>query len=100
MQTYTKQLLNWRKTNPVIAKGDTRHFAPSNGVYVYFRYNDAQKVMVVMNKSTDAKSLEMTRYKEMLDGHKTVKNALTGQTQSLSQPLLVPAMSAVIWEVK
>ncbi|WP_375443848.1 glycoside hydrolase family 13 protein [uncultured Fibrella sp.] len=100
MQTYTKQLLNWRKVNPVIANGDTRHFAPSDGVYVYFRYNNARKVMVVMNKSTDAKSLEMTRYKEMLDGHQTVKNALTGQTQTLSQPVSVPAMSATIWEVK
>lgn len=100
MQTYTKQLLNWRKANPVIATGDTRHFAPSDGVYVYFRYNDARKVMVVMNKNADSKPLDLARYREMLDIHQTVKNALTGQTQSLSQPLAVPALSATIWEVK
>ena len=40
MQAYLKQLLNWRKNNPVIAEGKTLHFAPFNGVYVYFRYTD------------------------------------------------------------
>lgn len=100
MQTYTKQLLNWRKANPVIANGDTRHFAPTDGVYVYFRYNASQKIMVVMNKNADAKSLDLAKYAEVLSGHKTAKNSQTGQTQPLGQTLSVPAMSAVIWEIE
>ncbi|RYF54170.1 MAG: alpha-amlyase, partial [Cytophagaceae bacterium] len=97
---FMKQLLQWRKQTPVVQTGKLKHFAASNGIYVYFRYNESQKVMVVMNKNTEAKSLDMTRYAELLSGHQTVRNIQTNQAQALSQPLTVPATSAVILEVK
>ncbi|HRF17358.1 MAG TPA: cyclomaltodextrinase C-terminal domain-containing protein, partial [Chitinophagaceae bacterium] len=51
IQAYLKKLLNWRKDKKVIHDGSTLHFAPSNGIYVYFRYSKQEKVMVVMNKN-------------------------------------------------
>jgi glycosidase len=97
---FLKQLLQWRKNTPAIQTGKLKHFTARDGLYVYFRYNDSQTFMVVMNKNSEAKALDVAKYAEVLNGHKTVRNIQTDQTQPLSQPLSVPAMSAVIWEVK
>ncbi|MBO0949296.1 glycoside hydrolase family 13 protein [Fibrella forsythiae] len=99
-KNFMKQLLRWRRQTPVVQTGQLRHFAAGDGIYVYFRYNASQKVMVVMNKNNDAKTLDTAKYAELLSGHKTARNVQTEQTQVLSQPLVVPARSAVIWEVK
>jgi len=45
-QDFMKTLLNWRKTSKVIHSGKLMHFAPNEGVYVYFRYDQNNKVMV------------------------------------------------------
>ena len=49
--TFTKKLLNWRKGKEVIHTGRLKHFIPENGLYVYFRYNDTESVMVILNNS-------------------------------------------------
>ncbi len=43
MQNYVSTIQNWRKEKPVIHHGKLMHFAPENGIYVYFRYNDKDK---------------------------------------------------------
>ena len=50
---FTKKLLNWRKGKEVIHTGKLKHFVPENGLYVYFRYNDTESVMVVLNNSEE-----------------------------------------------
>jgi hypothetical protein len=37
-QQYVRTLFNWRKRSPVVQHGKLQHFAPADGVYVYFRY--------------------------------------------------------------
>ncbi len=93
---FLKKLLTWRKSNEAVQTGKLKHFAAREGLYVYVRYTDAQRVLVVMNKSADAKTLDMVKYGEVLAGRKTATDVLTGQTQPLSQPLSVAAKSAVI----
>ena len=99
MQVYTRQLLNWRKTNPVIATGNVRHFAPFDGIYVYFRYTADKTVMVVMNKNDKPIEIDTKRFAEVLNGRKIAKNVLTGQLQPLDKPLSVAGTSAVIFEI-
>ncbi|NID10170.1 glycoside hydrolase family 13 protein [Fibrivirga algicola] len=99
-QQFLKQLLQWRRRTPVLHTGKLTHFAASNGVYVYFRHNALQKIMVVMNKNSESKTLNTAHYAELLSGHKTARNIQTDQTQPLTQPLVIPAMSAVILDVK
>ena len=49
--SFTKKLLNWRKEKDVIHTGKLKQFIPENNLYVYFRYNDKESVMVVLNNS-------------------------------------------------
>ncbi|MEG1187952.1 MAG: cyclomaltodextrinase C-terminal domain-containing protein, partial [Bacteroidales bacterium] len=98
---YMRTLLNWRKQNAVIHSGKTMHYVPQDEVYVYFRYNDDKKVMVALNNSdTDAKSISLDRYGEMLQGVKSGKDVVTGKVYPLQNSLSIPAKSALILEVE
>ncbi|MEG1585325.1 MAG: glycoside hydrolase family 13 protein [Bacteroidales bacterium] len=97
---YMRTLLNWRKQNPVIHSGKMMHYVPQDEVYVYFRYNDDKKVMVVLNNSdTDAKTLQLDRYGEMLKGVSGGKDVVSGKRYPLADTLTVPAKSSLILEV-
>jgi neopullulanase len=100
VQSYLKQLLNWRKNNPVIAKGETLHFAPFDGVYVYFRYNKEKTVMVVMNKNDKEISIETKRFAEILKDKSNAVNVLTGETTAVANSFSVAAKTAFVLEIK
>ncbi|MBL7971725.1 MAG: cyclomaltodextrinase C-terminal domain-containing protein, partial [Prolixibacteraceae bacterium] len=99
-QDYFRKVLNWRKTNPVVHNGALRHFAPENGIYVYFRYNESGKVMVVLNKNASEKSLDTGRFSEVMASCTSGKEIISGKTLTDLKTLTVPAMSAMIVELK
>ena len=100
MQSYLKQLLNWRKNNPVIANGEILHFAPFDGLYVYFRYNKEKTLMVVMNKNTTATTIDSKRFQEILKNKSTATNVMSNESFSVQSSLTVPAKSATVFEIK
>ena len=99
-QNYLKTLLNWRKDTSVIHTGKLMHFTPENGLYVYFRYNDDEKIMVVINKHETSTSLDLSRFEEMLSDSSSAKNILTGSVVALDKTLTVAGKTASIFEVK
>ena len=99
MQAYLKQLLNWRKNNPVIATGQTMHFAPFDGVYVYFRYNAEKTIMVVMNRNETDSKIDMKRFAEIIGQKTKVENALTGEAISGLSNLTVKGKTVSIFNV-
>lgn len=99
-QDYFRKVLNWRKTNPVVHSGALKHFAPENGIYVYFRYNESGKVMVVLNKNQEAKTLDTSRFSEVMAACTSGKEIISGKNITDLNTLNVPAMSAMIIELK
>jgi glycosidase len=99
-QAYLKQLLNWRNNNLVIANGQTLHFAPFDGMYVYFRFNNKKTVMVIMNKNDMMMSVDMSRFVEIVQSKSTATNIITNQTVGLQAPLTVAAKTAAVFELK
>jgi glycosidase len=64
----------------MIANGKFKHYAPTNNdVYVYFRYTDNQKVMILLNKNTNKVTLDLSRYKEMIPNHFNAKDIVSGR---------------------
>lgn len=97
---YFKTLAQWRKTSSAIHNGKLMHFIPQNDVYVYFRYNDEQTVMVLLNNSDkEAKSLKTGRFNERLRGFSKAKNVLTGEILSDISTIPIAAKSAVVLEL-
>ncbi len=100
IQIFLKKLLNWRKVKTVIHQGKTLHFAPQNGTYAYFRYNDKEAVMVVMNKNSNAVSINTKRFSEIIKERKQGINILTGEKLSIDREITIPAKSALILEIQ
>lgn len=99
MQGYFKQIAQWRKTSKAITNGKTLHFAPFNDVYVYFRYTEKEKVMVVLNRNEQSVSIDPSRFKEIIGNDRLARNIFTGQSVSIQQKFEVPAKSAIVFEV-
>jgi glycosidase len=99
-QAWLKKLLNWRKTATVIHHGKTRHFGPEQDVYVYFRYDDSKKVMVILNKNKTETALPTGRFAEMLAGARVGVDVVTGKRYPLDDSLAVPPRSALVLEMQ
>lgn len=100
VQDYIRKVLNWRKTNSTVQFGELKHFAPENGIYVYFRYNQSGKVMVVLNKNTQEKTIETDRFSEIMANCTSGKEIISGAEITDLKNLKVPASSAIIIELK
>ena len=99
-KAYFSKLLNWRKNNPSVG-GEFKHYAPkSNDAYVYFRYTDTKKVMVILNKNAKDINLELSHYEEMVKADFKGKDIISGRNIKANGSLIVPAKTAMIIEVE
>ncbi len=99
-KNFVKKLLHWRKTAEVIHNGKLMHFVPENGVYVYFRYNDKRKVMVILNKNKGKHLLNPRRFEEMLKGTTSGTDVLSGKQFQLGEMIDLPAKAPLLLELE
>lgn len=97
--SFTKKLLNYRKENSVLHTGELLHYLPENNVYVFFRYNEEDRVMVVINNSPDEQELELSRYSEGLDGAKTGRDLVSERELDLQDVLTIEGKSSMVIEL-
>ena len=83
---FTRKLLNWRKGNEVLGKGTLKHYSIQNGTYVYERKYDGRSVVVMMNGTGQAQTLNLTPYREILP-QAEAKDFLSGRTVTLGETL-------------
>ncbi|MFC6876644.1 glycoside hydrolase family 13 protein [Flavobacterium myungsuense] len=99
-QKYLSKLLNWRKTATVIHNGKFIHYAPEkNDVYVYFRYNENQKVMVILNKNKEKVLLDMKKYYKMIPETFTAKDIINDREITIQKTLEIAPRSALILDL-
>lgn len=99
-QEFVRKLLIWRQGASAVHYGKMVHFLPENGTYVYFRYDDEQKLMVVMNKNGEDTALPLGRYAEQLAGHTQAKDVLTGTHFDLAkEQITIPAREVLLLRV-
>lgn len=100
-KAYFAKLLNWRKTSSAIANGKFIHYAPQrNDVYIYFRYNDKQKVMVLLNKSTNSVTFDLKRFAQMIPTRFNAKDVITDKEIMAENTLTILPKTAMILEIK
>jgi glycosidase len=96
---FTKKLLNWRKENKSIHFGKTMQFVPENNVYVYFRYNEGEKVMVVINNNPKPQELNLNRFTEIIKDAKFGKEIISDKIINLKSILKLESKSSMIIEL-
>ena len=93
---YISKLANWRLTNDAVRYGKLMQFIPEDNIYVYFRYNDKQAVMVVVNAGKEEKELKTQRFEERTKGFTKAKDVITDKTQPLGTIKLQPRSTTVL----
>jgi len=90
MHDYLQTILQWRNEKPVIHSGELRHYYPQDGIYVYFRYDDTDTVMVVLNKNDIAVTLETGRFSDFIgpgaSGYEVISRELIPNMKDLAIP--------------
>lgn len=77
--SFLSTLLNWRKTNDVIAYGSLKHFMPENGIYTYSRRLGDKEVVVMLNGNDSEVTRTMERTLEVLPVGSQWRDMLTGE---------------------
>jgi glycosidase len=99
-KNHIQKLLKWREKMRVIHHGKMMHFVPENNIYVYFRYDNDKKVMVVLSLNKMDVSLDLKRFKEMLPSSFSATEIISGSNMELSDILKVPAFKSLILTLK
>jgi glycosidase len=97
---FTSKLFNWRKNKTVIHTGKTTHYIPENNVYVYFRYNQKESVMVIVNNNPEKQVFKTNRFSENIKNFKTGIDVLTSVTMDLKNDISIDGKSVLILELK
>lgn len=97
---FTAKVFNWRKSKSIIHNGKLMHYLPDNNVYVYFRYNDTESVMVVVNNSKDKQTVKLERFKESLASYSSGKDIISDANFDLKSELTIEGKSSLILELK
>lgn len=94
--SFSKKLMNWRKTAKAVHQGTLTQFIPENDVYVYFRILGDEKIMVVLNNSSSDQTLDLTRFREVLPEAGNGLEILSESTIKLEETLEVSAKTPLI----
>ena len=97
---FSSKLFNWRKGKEVIHTGKTTHYLPWSNVYVYFRHNDKESVMVLINNSDEVQTVKTDRFAESLTTHKKGKDVLEGKTVDVIKDITMQPKSVLILELQ
>ena len=96
---FLQKLLKWRKGNDIIANGKMKHYVVNNGVYLYERYLNNKKVVVVMNGTTSDVELKLDRYAETLGNSKGGFDIISNKNIELSNTLKLTPRQTIILEL-
>ncbi len=97
---FTSKIFNWRKSKSVIHFGKTTHYVPENNVYVFFRYDNSETVMIVINNNLEKQTIKTSRFQENIKNFKSGKDVLSEKSFDLKNDIEIEGKSVLILELK
>ncbi len=77
------------------------HYIPKNHVYVTFRYNEKDAVMIILNNHpAESRILELDKFKERLEGYTAATKIITRGRINLGHQLEIKPKSALILDLE
>jgi len=92
-------LLNFRKNTPALYNGWLLQFVPEDNSYVYFRYDDQDTIMVILNNNDTNITLEMERFREGWVGYSRAEEVLTGKVYEGFGAWTIPGNTAMVLQL-
>lgn len=97
---YTSTLARFRKNSSAITGGKTMQFIPKDGVYIYFRYDNKQTVMVITNTGDKSIKPDWNYLSERTAGFKQLKEVVSGNSIPVQDFEIKPKESFVFELIK
>jgi len=97
--TYIQTLARYRLHTSALTTGKLMQYLPEYGVYVYFRYDTHQTVMVAANTGDESRTLSMDRFSERTAGFTQGKDVFTGAALPL-EGLKIGAHQTLVLELQ
>jgi glycosidase len=97
---FYKKLLNWRKSNETIHYGKLIHFIPEDNIYVYFRKDDSNCIMTILNNNETDKTIKTNSFYEILENYKSGFDIISEKEISNLESIKITSKSAMIIELK
>lgn len=77
---FTRSLARYRRSSSALTTGHTMQYLPfADGVYVYFRYDNKQTVMCIINTSNKEATLDFATFAERTAGHSKGRDVTSGK---------------------
>lgn len=97
---FLRRLANFRKNSSAITSGKMMQYLPVNGVYAYFRYDDKQTVMCIMNTNSGSSTIDLSRFSERMNGFTRAYDVATGTEFSLQPTLTIGGKYLLVMELR
>ena len=97
---YISNILHWRKSASAIHSGKLTHFNPESGVFTYFRHNQNQAVMVIINNDYEQQEIDGKKYHEILKDFSAGTDIITGKMITNLEIIDLAPRSAMIIELR
>ena len=97
---YVITFANFRKFSSAIKTGKFMQYVPVDGVYVYFRYDENQTVMCIMNTNKNAATIDLSRFSERMNGFTKAKDVATGNSFNLEPTLSLGGNYLLVLDLK
>ena len=97
---YIKRLANFRKTSSALKTGKMMQYLPVDGVYVYFRYTNNQRVMCIMNTNDKVVTLDLKRFEEMTRSYSGALDVANGTVSPLGTSVTLSPYSNLVLELR
>jgi glycosidase len=99
VQDLVRKMGKWRSNSSALRTGRLMQYAPKRGLYVYFRYDEKETVMCIMNMGKAEASIDFSHYSERTAGFAVAMDDLSGEVYPTNKPMVVPAMTMRVLEL-
>lgn len=97
---FMKTLAGFRKNSSAIKTGKLMQFVPQDGVFVYFRYDNNQTVMIISNTAKEEKKISFERFAERTKGFTKYKDVISKSVADLKEFTLGSYQTKVLELIK
>jgi neopullulanase len=97
---WTRKLGIFRKSSSALKTGQFIQYVPEDGIYVYFRKDNSQTVMCIMNSNDKEMTLNPNRFVETTAGRSKGREITTDKTVELGKDIVLPAKYVMVLELQ
>lgn len=99
---FLSALLQWRRKSEAIKHGHLVHYTPDDRTqaYVYAQTDGEHTVLVMLSGADEEKTVDMTRFAEVIGSRTQGTDAVSGRVVDLTKPVVLGAREVLVMDLK